>query len=80
MHLAVQNRKNRGGKNTKPLLLGVGDKHQLTAKQHVLTVTVSLSYLILVLHVYGTCSIPDTDSVSTCTQLNFTALVLKLTF
>lgn len=80
MHLTLQNRKNRGGRNTKPLFLSVGDKHQLNAEQCALTVQLSLNYLILILHVYGTCSVPDTDSMSMCTQLNFTALVLKLTF
>lgn len=82
MHLAVQNRTNRGGKNTKPLFLSVGDKHRLTAKQCVLTVQLRLNYVILILHVYGTCSVPDTDSMTTCicTALNFTILVLKLPF
>lgn len=80
MNLAVDNRKNTGGKKTKSLFLSAGDKHQLDAKQCVLTVQLSLNSLILVLHVYSTWSESDTDSVSMCTQLNFTALVLKVAF
>lgn len=37
MHLAMQNGKKRGGKNTKPMFLSVVDKHKFTAKQCVLT-------------------------------------------
>lgn len=37
MHLAMQNGKKRGGKNTKPMFISVVDKHKFTAKQCVLT-------------------------------------------